>query len=389
MDFDLSEEDKLLQQTVRRFVQEEMIPLEDQFPGIARVPEEQSGPINKRLREKAEGLGLRHLTVPKEYGGANLHPIGQMVVAEEQARYLGPTGVNSGIGGGAPAILYGLSEELKQKYLWPVLRGEKSSGFAQTEPHTGSDPASLETKAELKGDKWVINGRKVFISAGEYGKPATFYHVLATVDRTKHRAGIASFIVDSDAPGFEYVRPISILQGVGLQCCELAFHDVEIPQENMVSDEGEGFASGQAFLGVGRLSFGPRTVGKGERLLDMATRYAKQRITFGQPIAQRQAIQWMLADSAIDIECCRWLSYRGAWMREKNMDIRQISAMVKVFAAEAGGRITDRVVQVFGASGASDDLPIGRAWISARHWRIGEGTVEMMRFGIARNLLRD
>jgi acyl-CoA dehydrogenase len=389
MDFDLSEEDRLLQQTVRRFVQEEMIPLETQFPGVPTVSDEVAEPINKRLRQKAESLGLRNLTVPKEYGGAELHGIGQMVVQEEQGHYLGPTGFNSGIGGGAPAFLYGASEEMKQKYLWPILRGEMSSGFAQTEPHTGSDPASLETKAELRGDKYVMNGRKVFISSGGRGKPSDVYHVIATVDRTKNRAGIAGFLVESKWPGFEYVRRIQILQGVGLQACELAFHDVEIPQENLVSEEGEGFAVAQAQLGIGRMSFGPRMVGQGDRLLGMATTYAKQRITFGQPIAQRQAIQWMLADSAIDIECCRWLSYRGGWMRDQKMDVRQIAAMIKVFAAEAGGRVTDRVVQVYGASGASDDLPIGRAWIAARHWRIGEGTVEMMRFIIARNLLRD
>jgi acyl-CoA dehydrogenase len=337
------------------------------------------------------------MAVPTELGGQGLKvsAMDQLVMSEETTRYMGPAGVQSGIRVNIGAILMHPSimnnPRLKENYLMPVIRGEKTSGFLQTEPQSGSDPASIETKAVLDGDEWVINGDKGPVGGGR-GEASDFYRVMATVDKSMHRAGLAQFIVDSDTPGFEYVRNIPIINGID-SICQISLHDVRVPKDNIIGEagggEGGGWAAAQAQLGLGRMSFGVRMVSMSERGIEMAIGWAKQRITFGQPIASRQAIQWMLADSAIEVEAMRNLNYRGAWMVDEGMDTRNIAAIIKVYAAEAGHRVASRCVQIFGAAGMSDDLPLGRWWVHSRHWAIGEGTVEMMRFIISRNMLRD
>jgi acyl-CoA dehydrogenase len=393
MDFGFTEEQQLLRQTVRRFVNENLIPLEDQFRGVATVAVQDADVLNESLRDKARALGLWNMGVPKEYGGQGLNAVGQVVVHEETARAFTPGNIEGGIRLTIPGILFSPSitedPEMRAKYLDPVLRGEKRSGFLQTEPQSGSDPASIETKAVLDGDEWVITGDKGPVG-GTRGVASDFYHVVATVDKAQHRSGIGAFLVDSDSPGFEYVRNIPLINGISA-VCQISLHDVRVPKKNAVVEPGQsgGWAAAQGQLGLGRMNFGVNLVGKGERAIEMAIKWAKQRITFGQPIASRQAIQWMLADSAIDIEAMRNLNYRGAWMVDQGDDIRQIAAINKVFAAEAGQRVSSRVIQIFGAAGMSDDLPVGRWWVMTRHWAIGEGSVEMMRFIISRNMLRD
>jgi len=391
MDFSFTDEQKLLRQTVRRFVQENAIPLEEEYRGVNFLRAPESDVVNDRLQDKAKAVGLWNLGVPKELGGQGLDAISQAVVSEETARFMGPSGIQTGIRLNIPGILYGLADnpKMREKYLDPVLRGEKRSGFLQTEPQSGSDPASIETKAVLDGDEWVITGDKGPVG-GDRGVPSDFYHVVATVDKTQHRSGIGAFLVDSDLPGFDYVRNIPLINGISM-VCQISLHDVRIPKENMVVEAGQsgGWAAAQANLGLGRLNFGFQMVGKSERGLEMAIKWAKQRITFGQPIASRQAIQWMLADSAVDVEAMRGLNYRGAYMVDQKEDIRHIAAINKIFAAESGHRVASRCMQIFGAAGMSDDLPIGRWWVMSRHWAIGEGSVEMMRFIISRNMLRD
>jgi acyl-CoA dehydrogenase len=397
VDFKFSEEQQLLRQTVRRYTQENLIPLEDELRGRNFVRSPESDPINNRLRDKAKEIGLFNLNVPKEFGGLEMSSTSQTVVDEEVGRAFLPEGISTGIRSGIPGILYKPSilenPKLKAEIFDPVLRGEAGCGFLQTEPQSGSDPAAIQCFAEDKGDHWLINGDKGPVGGGS-GKPSEFYHLLATTNRDARRSAIKSFIVSSDRPGFEYVRNIPLVGGI-LQVCQISFHDYVLPKEYMVEEEG--FAAAQMSLGRGRqgynippgVSQGPQIVAKCERGVEMAIAWAKQRITFGQPIASRQAIQWMLADSAIDIEAMRWMCYKVAWMTDEGQPTQHIGAMQKTFCVERGHAVMSRTMQIFGAAGMSDDLPIARYWVDTRHRWIGHGSVEMMRFIISRNMLRD
>jgi len=398
MDFSFSDEQQLLRQTVRRYTQENLIPLETELRGRHWIPRPESDPINDALRDKAKALGFWNLNVPKVFGGLEMGSVDQTIIAEESSRAFLPEGISTGIRSGISGILYRSTildnPRLKEKYFDPVLRGEKTGpGLLQTEPQSGSDPAGIQCFAEDKGDHWLINGDKGPVGA-DTGVAEDFYHLLATTNRDQRRSAIKSFLIDSDQPGFEYVRNISLIGGMR-HVCQISFHDYVLPKENMIDEEG--FAAGQASIGRSRqgykipvgVSQGPQLVAKCERGVEMAIAWAKQRITFGQPIASRQAIQWMLADSAVDIEAMRWMCYKEAWMIDQGEPAQHIGAIQKVFCTESGTRVMSRVIQIFGAAGMTDDLPLGRAWVGMRHQQIGHGSVEMMRFIIARNMLRD
>lgn len=380
MDFSIPEDLRLLQAAVRRFTQEELMPIEREYLHQERVPDE----VIIRLEERVKELGWWMLGVPAEYGGGGVSELGMHLVLEETSKAIFGLIQEKGFGREPEPLLYHCDEEQKERYLYPVIRGEKRATFAQTEPNAGSDPASLETTAVRQGDNYVLNGTKTFIHGS--GKRTDFYEVLATVDRSKGRAGITCFIVEKDTPGFRVEREIPIMGGA--LTYELSFRDCVVPARNRIGEEGEGFALGQRYLGKGRLRFGPHSVGMAERALEMAIQYSKQRITFGQPLSQRQSIQWMLADSAVEIDCTRWMSYHGAWMYDQGMDIRDKASRVKLYASEMVGRVVDRALQVHGALGATDDLPLAKMYRQVRHARIGEGAAEIMRFVIARNLLR-
>ncbi len=380
MDFTVPDEYRMLQMTVRRFVQEELMPLEKE--NYELVPPE----VVDALQAKLRALGLWALEVPKELGGADFTSLGMAYVMEERHKCILQDGGDTIFGGNAEPILLACADDdyQRENYLLPVIRGEKRPSFAQTEPNWGSDPASMETLAVLQGENYIINGTKIFIGRA---RRADFFLLLAKTDRTKGRAGVTCFLVDRDAPGFKIVREIPMMDGQ--RPCELSLEDCIVPVKNRIGQEGEGFTLGQRNLGRGRMRFGPAALGRSERALEMAVRYSKQRVTFGAPIATRQAIQWMLADSAIEMDALRWMTYHGCWMADQGMDIRDTAARVKVFSSETEGRVVDRSLQIHGAIGLSKDLPLERLYRIVRHARIGEGTVEMMRFVVARNLLRD
>ncbi len=378
MDFTIPEELTMLQSTVRKFVEEELQPIEMQVPGGNRLPE----PHWTDLCNKAKALGLWALDAPEEYGGGGVSTLGMTLVHQERCKTTAGIGV---FGSAGPNILYEGTTEQIEKYLKPVIRGEKRSFFAQTEPHTGSDPASLATRALLEGDHYIINGGKTFIS--DVGG-ADFGLVFAKTDTARGRAGVTCFIVESGTPGFKVIRQIPTLHSM-LDAFELAFDDVRVPVANRLGEEGQGFALGQRWLGRNRLMFGARHVGVAERLIPMAARYAKMRVTFGQPIAARQAIQWMLADAWTWNYAMRNMVRHAAWMYDRGDDSRQEIAAVKAFVCDFSFRTIDNIMQIFGAVGTSTDLPIERYWRQARHTRIAEGTTEMMKFIIARNILRD
>jgi acyl-CoA dehydrogenase len=379
MDFTLTDEQKMVQRTVREFVQKEIMPLEQQVlrneregrPGIAREE-------IRALQLKAKELGFWGINTPEEYGGANLGPIMTALITME----LGRTFVPFTFGGSADNILYYCNEEQKQRYLIPVINGERRSCFALTEPGAGSDARNIKMSAVKDGDHWVLNGEKVFITNGN---EADFAMVFAVTDKEKGAdGGVTCFLVDRDM-GWrsEYIHTMGEWGPASL-----IFENVRVPEENILGELGKGFALGMKWIGQGRWMIPARAIGAAERLLQMGIDYAKTRVTFGEPIAERQAIQWMIADSAVEIEAARWIVLRAAWMAEKGLDARHQSSMAKLFGANMGNRVVDRVLQIHGGMGYTKELPIERWYREARLWRIYEGTDEIQRRTIARNLLK-
>lgn len=371
----------MLQMMARRYTRDFLMPLEREYLLVDQLPDA----VMEGLRAKARELGLWALPVPKEYGGAGVGMLGYCLVREETSHAVLGAMQGDGVEGAPSPALYSCNEEQKERYFYPVIRGEKIAGFAQTEPNAGSDPAALEMTAIREGDHYIVNGTKTFISGA--GKQ-DFFTVLARTDpKSRGRAGISCIIVEKGTPGFRISRIIPMMAGE--DPAELVFEDCRVPVKNRIGEEGEGFTLGQRFLGVGRLRFGPNCVGIGERALEMAVAYSKQRVTFGQPIAQRQSIQWMLADSAVEISASRLMTYHAAWKCDRGEDYRQEASIVKLFASEMVNRVVNRAVQIHGSLGLSKDLPLEKMFRQVRHKTIGEGTSEIHRFIIARNLLRD
>lgn len=379
MDFTLSEEQKMIQRTIREFVNNELIPLEQEVlknerEGRPSISEEKLEPI----RKKAKDLGFWGLNTPKEYGGADLGPIMAALVAMEMGR----TFVPFNFGGTADNILYDGNEEQKEKYLIPTINGEKKSCFAITEPGAGSDIRNLKTTAVKDGDHWVINGEKIFITGGN---EADFCMVFAVTDPEKGSyGGVTCFLVDRDM-GWrsEFIHTMGEWGPASL-----IFEDVRVPEENILGEEGQAFALAMKWIGNGRVMIPARAVGTAERLLQMGIDYANTRETFGKPIAERQAIQWMLADSAVEIEAAKWIVFRTAWMVENGRDARHQSSIAKLYGANMANRVVDRILQIHGGMGYTRELPLERWYRELRLLRIYEGTDEIQRRTIARNLLK-
>ena len=381
MDFTLPEELEMLKQTVRQFVDRELIPIEMQaLDGTELKPA-----IKARLTEKTREMGLWMLDVPEEYGGAGLSLLGQVVVWEQFARTAAlPTRGETIFGPEARPILYALNEEQKNRYLYPLLRGEKKMCFAQTEPDAGSDPASMKTRAVRDGDHYVINGVKRFISGAE---KADFAQVMVVTDPAKAaRGGISCILVDMDTPGVKITARYKTIMGD--EPCEIVFEDARVPAANLVGEEGEGFKLAQKWLAVGRLKHGARALGVAERSIEMGARYAKQRVTFGKPLAERQAIQWMLADSFVELHAARLMVYDAAWKTDQKQDSRNDAYMAKLYADEMSVRVVDRMLQIHGAIGLTLDLPLAKWFVDQRSRLITEGASEVMRMVIARHVLR-
>lgn len=379
MDFTLSDEQKMIQRTVREFVKKELMPLEQEVlkseregrPGL-------TDSVIKNLQEKAKAAGFWGINTPEEYGGANLGPVMTALLQME----LGRTFVPFSFGGSADNILYDCNEEQKQKYLIPVINGERRSCFALTEPGAGSDAANIKMTAVKDGDHWVLNGEKVFITNGN---EADFAMVFAVTDKEKGaNGGVTCFLVDRDM-GWrsEYIQTMGEWGPASL-----VFEDVRVPEANILGEPGKGFSLGMKWIGQGRWLIPARAVGASERLLQMAMDYAKTRITFGKPIAERQAIQWMIADSNVEIEATRWLVLHAAWLSEAGKDNRHYASIAKLYGSNMANRVVDRVLQIHGGMGYTKELPIERWYREMRLWRIFEGTDEIQRYIISRNLLR-
>ncbi len=382
MDFELPRDVKMLQSLVRKFVEQELIPIEMEV----NLNEDIDPDLLRSLQETAKRLGLWLLDVPKEYGGQGLSLLARCVVQEEISKTKAlPFRNNTLFGPNVGPILYHCNEEQKQRFLYPVIRGEITVCFAQTEPDSGSDPASMRTRAVREGDYYILNGSKRFITeAGE----ADYAQVICVTDPEKRaRGGISCLMVDMKSPGVQLVRQWPTMMGD--MPWEIAFDNVRVPVENRIGEEGQGFALGQHWLTVGRVKgHGARCVGIAQRALEMMMDYARQRVTFGQPLSERQAIQFMIADSAIEIEMARLMVYRTAWMYDQGMDTRDQSYMTKIFCTEMAGRVVDRAIQVHGGVGLTKALPLEYWYRQLRSIRITEGVTEVLRWRLARNLMR-
>jgi acyl-CoA dehydrogenase len=383
MEYPLSEEHLMFRETMQRFVNEEMIPYEMETC--------QDGELKPKWREKfharARELGIWKMEVPEEYGGVGADLVSLVIVWEQLGRTVAvPTrGLGGIMGPQVRAPLYELSDEMKERYLHPVLNGEKTACFAQTEPDAGGDPGGMRTTAVLKGDKYIVNGTKRFITDADN---SDFCQLLAATDREKgSRGGISMFLVDMDTPGVKITAKFDTMMGDSP--CEIHFDNVEIPIDQRIGEEGQGFALGQRFLAHGRLKHGARGVGTSQRCLDMMCEYAHQRQTFGRKLADRQAVQWMITDTYVELQAARLMVYNSAERAAAGELDRTDGFIQKMYADELGFRAADRCMQVHGGIGLTTDLPIEQFWRQARSFRITEGPTEIMKMVIARNVLRE
>lgn len=381
MALQVSQEILDMKKMVRSFVRKEIFPLERQIEDTGEIPES----LIKQFRE----MGFYGITIPKEYGGLGLGTLGYCLILEELSE------VNSGIRShihvnnsiGSKAILFDGTEAQKKKYLPGLAAGDKIAAFGLTEPNAGSDAAAIETTAVKDGDFWVINGTKHFITNGPN---ADVYTVMALTDKEKRgRGGITAFIVERGTPGFSIGQIHDGMGGRGVQQSELIFDNCRVPGENVIGQVGQGFATAMKTLDDGRLTLSAASIGMAQRALDLSAEFAKQRVQFGKPIAKQQAIQFMLADMATEIYAARSMLYDAAERSDRGENITKEASMIKLFASEMAGRVADAAVQIHGGMGWMRETIVERIYRDVRIMRIVEGTSEIQRIIISRQLLKD
>jgi acyl-CoA dehydrogenase len=379
------EELQLMVDTVRRFVRQDLEPISKQVEDEDHIPD--------HIVEKMRELGLFGLAIPVEYGGLGLGAYGECRVYEELSRtnacFRTRIGPNNGIG--SQGIVLDGTEEQKEKYLPRLASGEWVGCFALTEPEAGSDAANIQTTAVLDGDHWVLNGRKHFITNANIADVAT---VFALTDRAKKaKGGITAFVVTKDSPGLS-VGTVERKMGMrGSHTAELVFEDCRVPAENVIGGPdmvGLGFRTAMKTLDKGRLTIAATCLGAAQQCLDLSIDYAKQRVQFGRPIAEFQAIQFMLADMATQIYAARQMLYHAAQLRDdRGTSVIKEASMVKLFCSEMAVQVADMAIQIHGGMGYMKDFPVERFYRDLRLTRIYEGTSEIQRLVIARELIRD
>jgi len=379
MNFELSEEQLLIQAMVREFAAAEVAPIAAEIDRNHRFPEE--------LIPKLAEIGLMGVPFPAELGGAGADYLSFTIVVEELARVCASTSVIVAAHAGLaayPIFTYGTPEQ-KEKYGRSLASGEKLGAFAITEPGAGTDAGSGKTTAVLDGDEYVLNGSKIFITNGGY---ADVYVVTAMTDRERGTRGISAFIVEKDTPGFsvgERERKLGIRAS---STTPLYFSDCRIPKAALLGKEGKGYLMAMETFDGGRVGVAAQAVGIAQGALDDSIAYAKERVQFGKPIATLQAIQWMIADMATEIDAARLLVYRAAWLKDNGLRFGQEASMAKLFASEMATRVAGKAIQIHGGYGFTESYPVERHYRDAKITEIYEGTSEVQRMTIAGNALR-
>ncbi len=381
--FRMPEELSALRDQVGRIIRDEIIPIEQKIdPDAAEIPEDDY----RRLAKKTQAAGMWCMSAPQKYGGGGLGTFAMCVLTEEMAQHrMGLYNPGAGVfGRNPPPVIYGGSEEQIQAYAVPTLKNGWHTFFAITEPSGGSDPAgAIQCRAVRKGDTYVLNGTKIFIS---HAHEAEWGVVFTRTDPKAGRSGITCFIIKKGQPGFS-ARPIRTLRTSALPN-EVSFEDCAVPLEQRLGEEGQGLNLCLDLLTRLRFPYSACNIGVAAAALRMAIEQARRRSTFGELLARRQAVQWMLADSEVEIRAARWLTWEGAWKADRGEDSRMEASIAKLYTSEVLGRVVDRAVQIHGGYGVSKELPLERWYREARIRRIGEGPSEVHRMVIARNLLR-
>ena len=380
MNFALPEELRMLKDSLRRFVNQELIPAEL----TARKDDKLIPELRARVEAFGKELGLDKFDVPVEYGGLGFGLLAKTIVWSELARTVAlPVRAINPFGATVYPVLYELDAAQKERFLLPTLRGELKWCFAQTEPDAGSDPGGMKTTAVRDGDHYVINGFKRFITGAA---DADYAQLMAATDRTKgSHGGISAFIVDMKSPGVKLLRAQKML--VDDTPWEIAFDDVRVPVENRIGAEGEGFKHAQKVLTVLRVRHGAKACGVMERCLELAASYAKERVTFDKPLAERQGVQWLIADSYLEWHQIELMVRHAAWKHDRGEDIRTEAYMVKNFGDSKSFEAADRCMQVHGGIGLSTELPIEKFWRDQRSMLITDGPTDVLKAAIARHAL--
>ena len=380
MDFTLTEEQKMLKAMVQDFATKELEPIAAQIDEESRFPEES-------VRKMAE-IGLTGIGFPEEYGGSDGGAIELCLATEEISRVCAATGAIFLVTAGLASLpIYQHSnDEQKKRFIPPIATGKKLSAFALTEAGAGSDPAALETTATRQNNGYLINGTKIFITNGA---EAGIILVFAATDKSLRHKGITAFVVEKETPGFSVGKHENKLGIRASSTTELIFEDCFVPEENRLGNEGEGFRIALSAIDASRSVVAAQALGIAQGAFDKALAYAKERQQFGQPIANFQAIQWMLADMATQIDAARLLTYRAACLQDEGLPFTKEAAMAKVFAAEAAKFVTNNAIQIHGGYGYIKEYPLERYFRDAKITEIYEGTSEMQRMTIARQLIRE
>ena len=379
MNLELTEEQKLLQKTVREFAESEVRPLAKELDETGRFPRE--------TFKKAAELGLTGIAFPESEGGAGFDHVAYSIVIEEISRCCASTGVILSVQNslyGDPIHRFGTDEQ-KKKFLIPFARGEKIGCYALTEPQAGSNAAALQTKAEKRGEKYVVNGTKAWITNGGAADAAIVY---VNTDPAKGEKGITALVIEKGTRGFKVGKEEKKLGINATACCELIFTDCEVPVANRIGNEGEGYKVALSTLDGGRIGIAAQATGIAQGAFEAALAWSKERMAFGHPISQFQAIQFMLADMSTEIDAARLLVRKAAWKQDSGARFSMEASIAKLFASEMATHVAHKAIQIHGGYGYSREYPVERAYRDARITEIYEGTSEIQRLVIASWALR-
>ncbi|MGA1487652.1 MAG: acyl-CoA dehydrogenase family protein [Planctomycetota bacterium] len=375
--FRLTEEQDALRELTADFVRNEVIPQAEHHDRTGEFPVE--------VARKAFEVGLVNITIPEEYGGGGLGHLDESIITEELCYGCAGMAISMTVNNlAATPVVIGGSEELKREYLGQLTSEYRTASYCLSEPDAGSDVANLQTTAVRKGDSYVINGTKAWVSGGKY---ASWYTLFAYTDREKGHDGVSAFVVPADTPGIEVGKKEDMMGQRASHTVFITFNDVEVPAKNLIGAEGQGFRIAMKTFDRTRPPIGAAAVGIARRAYDLALRYSQERKTFGVPIARHQAVQFMLADMATEIDAGRLLTWKAAWLADQGERNTTVCSMAKYFSGDAAMRITTDAVQIFGGYGYSREYPVEKLMRDAKVMQIYEGTNQIQRMIVARGLL--